>query len=119
MSVIACHRRVTRRTPRHWVDDLDVGDLVQFKSGVVRTVISVSKRPDGRLFAAALPILHCSWTHAALTYVDRWFMRTYGNLHVGWVDVKRYPMMRKLLTNLHASKQTRTMTCCDVIGVVE
>jgi hypothetical protein len=119
MTTTQLHRHASRRTPRHWVDDLDAGYIVLFRSGVIRAVLDAFKRPDGRLVCVAMPILHCSWTRAGITFVDRWQFRTTARLHVGWLDIRRQPLMRELLKNMHLGRRDRTLTCCDVVGVVE
>lgn len=106
-------------TCRHWVDDLEPGDVIITNNGTLRTILEVFKRErTKRIVSVTCAILHCSWTKRPHTHVDRWTMRTSWKRKVGhWSTFKRSAMVRKILAERSLCGDERGLFCCDVIGV--
>lgn len=132
--------RYYRRT---WLDDVKPGDVVRFKSGALRTVLTVSRydgnnnrgrphrMPAGLVYAVCFPILHCSWTKRGYTVFFRTELLTLGEcLTRARVNLENYPAARALLRDIayrHTGPLAKRVedivahyedgsSCCDVIG---
>jgi hypothetical protein len=105
----------------HWLDSVQPGDVIRFKSGALRTVLDVW-RDNGRVRSVTFPILHCSWTKRGYTVYRR------GDLtpHVlcltrAKMPLHKFPLAQRLIKDLHTNGPPRegSPSCCDVVGVFE
>lgn len=110
-----------------WVDTIQPGDVLRFRSGALRTVLDVSKRRDGRLHSAHFAIKVCSWTHRGYTILgrsdllDRLEYRTLAR-----IPLDRFQVPSRLVAEIERMRRARgpadfvpQVTCCDVVGVFE
>ena len=105
----------------HWLDTLQVGDVVRFRSKkrvVLRTVLSVRYRAPGRLLCVSFVIMACSWTERPYTVltradlVQRALCKTKAR-----VDITRYPAAMAAKADRGRVGAHRETFCCDVVGV--
>lgn len=128
---------------RTWLDDVKPGDVVRFKSGALRTALTVShydgknnrgrqhRMPAGLVYAVHFPILHCSWTKRGHTVFFRTELLTLGEcLTRAHVNLEAYPTAQALVRDIQyrhpgplakraediVAHYEKGSTCCDVIG---
>ena len=126
-----------------WLDDVKPGDVIRFKSGALRTALTVSRytgknnrgrphrMPAGLVYGVHFPILHCSWTKRGHTLLIRSELLRLGECVTrAHINLESYPTAQALLRDI-AHKHTGPLaksveeivayvedcsSCCDVIG---
>lgn len=104
-----------------WLDALQPGDVVRFRSGALRTCMRVN-RSHGEVRGAWFPILRCSWTTRGHTVIGRTdLLQRAECITRAKINLSRYPVARALLEDLHGKGAYHAdgASCCDVIGVFE
>lgn len=104
------------RKPRYdWIDLLQIGDVVRFPSGRLRTVVGLGRVSGrlGRVTHVEFPILCCSWTKRGTTVINRFeVVARGGRPTIARVNLQRPGLGRRLAKG-------EPVTCCEVIGVFE
>ena len=111
-----------------WIDQLQVGDVIRNRGGF-RVVRKVSRLKDpsrggmrkyneraGQVNCVTLSILRCSWTKRPYTIVNRYDLSYAGYTPANFRIRLDKPLDIQLAHELES--QGKTMTCCDVIGVL-
>lgn len=104
---------------RSWVDDIEPGMVILFKSGKLRTAIDVVHRPDGALHSVEFAILRCSWTERPGTVIERTaLIQRASCITRARVNLSKSPIAQSILRDIR-DVLLRETHCCDVIGVFE
>lgn len=104
---------------RSWVDDIEPGMVILFKSGALRTAISVSRRAGGHVHSVTFAILRCSWTKRPATVLERTDLKTRARcITRARIDLEKTHGAQLVLKDLK-DHMAREVKCCDVIGVFE
>jgi len=98
------------RTTR-WVDQLQVGDVVLFKSGTRRTVIHAVLKSN-RLLAVDFTITRCSWTKRPTT-LSRTDLLQRAARRCGRTKLTR--LEKQAASDKKKIGSDRDLFCCDVL----
>jgi hypothetical protein len=120
----------------HWLDAIQPGDVIRFKSGALRTALIVMRSdgvrrrgqsraiPKGFVWSVQFPILHCSWTTRGHTGIHRWdLIQRAECITRARINLEKYPTALALIDDAtHPAPKDGAYhadgaSCCDVIGV--
>lgn len=99
------------KAPKDWRDTLEVGDVVQYPSGLLRVVRQVSYWND-RMQCVTFSIKACSWTRRCYAVLTRHDLRSAGAWKVGIKVNLKSSIDRKILEDIQ--KNTRHFYCHQV-----
>lgn len=105
--------------PKHrWIQEIEVGDVLRARSGLLRVVRHVSKRQGGVVWVY-FTIKHCSWTRRCYTLYSMNDLIQRGFKPTG----KKFPVGEDPFDNLILNEMAFVgsdppmLTCCDVEGI--
>lgn len=104
------------------INSLKVGQVIISPGGRERIVRSVTKYTEdrynqrkGQVRSVHVTIMHCSWTGACDTILDRHILKGYKLTRK--IMPLRKRIDKEIEMNFRLNKTNRTLTCCDVKGI--
>lgn len=109
-------------TAESWAQEIQVGDILEAKSGLLRVVRYVSRKHGGspRKLWVAFAIQHCSWTRKPYTYYNVGELFLLGYRPLGLKSNLASEFDFNLLSDIegrHPDTKQCNFRCCDVIGI--
>ncbi len=101
-----------------WMLTLRVGAVIT-NGGAWRVVGDLSRYRDGRLHTVSLVIRRCSWTGRCYTVLNATDLRLMGYRRVNVRPLKlKGKIDKRIHMAIHEKADQKSMTCCDVVGII-